>query len=527
MKRSATSLRPILGRISVNTKSPAMPKTIPCSMQDHMLDGATERGQAVVSPRARWLAMGLSASLAVLSAAPGAQAQVQTIVGPAPVFSVNGRDQAVTRKLDLSIGKSVIVELPRDAKEVFVANPAVANAIVRSTRKLYVIGVKDGTTSVFAMDAEGRQIATLEIVVGRDLTNLQKTLRLALPSAQVDVQPAGDSILLTGVVNNASEATQAVDIANAFVGVSSGLLSSSKGAVINSLTIRGRDQVMVKVTVSEVSRIALKQLGINSSGEWKLGNLRIVPTIDNALSSTPATAIAGGLGNATNFTLRALEKAGLSRTLAEPNLTAVSGESAKFTAGGEIPVPKGQTCTTDPITGRRACDVSLEFKPFGVSLNFTPIVMSEGRISIRIATEVTDVDTDNSFKLDSVSVPSFKVRKSDTTVELPSGGTLVTAGLITQTTKTAINGLPVLMNIPILGTLFRSRDYQRSETELMITVTPYIVKPVNPGQIKRPDDGFVDSNDAQATLLGRLNKLYGGGSPSSQRYNGHVGFIAD
>jgi pilus assembly protein CpaC len=476
-----------------------------------------------------WIA---AAGLALLLWMPSAaMAQVEAESGPAPVYNVKARDHSVTRKIDMSIGKSLIVELPRDAKEVFVANPAVANAVVRSTRKLYVIGVKGGTTSVFAMDAEGRQIATLEIVVGRDLTTLQQTLRAAMPRAQIEVQPAGDSILLTGSVANASEATQAVDIAKAFVGVSAGLLSSSSGAVINSLTLRGRDQVMVKVTVAEVSRIALKQLGINSTGEWKLGNFRMTPNIDNPFSVNPqalsATAIAGGLGNTNNFTLRALERAGLSRTLAEPNLTAVSGESAKFTAGGEIPVPKGQTCSTDPTTGRRTCDVSLEFKAFGVSLNFTPIVMSEGRISMRVATEVTDVDSDNTYRLEGVNVPSFKVRKSDTTVELPSGGTLVTAGLITQSTKTAINGLPGLMSIPILGTLFRSRDYQRQETELMIMVTPYIVKPVEAAQVKRPDDGFVDSNDAQANLLGRLNKIYGTGTPMPPRYHGRVGFIAD
>jgi pilus assembly protein CpaC len=461
-----------------------------------------------------------------------AVAQVETEVGRSPVYNVRASDRAQSRKIDLSIGKSIIIELPRDAKEVFVANPAVANAVVRSTRKLYVIGIKDGTTSVFAMDGEGRQIATLEIIVGRDLTALQSTLRIAMPKAQVEVQSAGDSILLTGVVNNASEATQAVDIAKAFVGVSAGLLSSSSGAVINSLTIRGRDQVMVKVTISEVARVALKQLGVNSAGEWKLGNLRVVPTLDNPLTVQPqalaATSVVAGLGNASNITLKALERSGLARTLAEPNLTAVSGESAKFTAGGEVPVPKGQTCTTDPVSGRRSCDISLEFKPFGISLNFTPIVMSEGRISMRVATEVTEMDTDNSFNLNgAINVPSFKVRKADTTVELPSGGTMVTAGLISQSTKTAINGLPGLMNIPVLGALFRSRDYQRQETELMISVTPYIVRAVDPSQINRPTDGFVETNDAQANLLGRLNKIYGGGSPVPQRYNGSVGFIAD
>ncbi len=509
-----------------------MIKPLHGSMNDVMMTASNAGLANRMRLRQPWRVAAAAAVLAAGLAFPGfARAQVEADTGPAPVYNVKARDHAVTRKIDLSIGKSIIVELPRDAKEVFVANPAVANAVVRSTRKLYIIGIKDGTTSVFAMDAEGRQIATLEIGVGRDLTALQQTLRVAMPRAQIDVQSAGDSILLTGTVNNASEATQAVDIAKAFVGVSSGLLSSTSGAVINSLTIRGRDQVMVKVTVAEVSRIALKQLGINSTGEWRIGNFRSVPSIDNPLSVNPqalsATAITAGLGNANNFTLRALERAGLSRTLAEPNLTAVSGESAKFTAGGEIPVPKGQTCSTDPATGRRTCDVSLEFKAFGVSLNFTPIVMSEGRISMRVATEVTDVDSDNSYRLEGVNVPSFKVRKSDTTVELPSGGTLVTAGLITQSTKTAINGLPGLMNIPILGTLFRSRDYQRQETELMIMATPYIVKPMDASQAKRPDDGFVDSNDAQANLLGRLNKIYGTGTPMPPRYNGRVGFIAD
>lgn len=477
-------------------------------------------------------ALALAGALTAAALVPGAAlAQVPAQRAPAPVYNVHSGDQALSRKLDLSIGKSIIVELPRDAKEVFVANPKVANAVVRSTRKLYVIGVAGGNTSVFVMDEEGRQIATLEINVGRDLNELRATLRQAFPSSNIELRPAGDSILLTGTVDNASEAVRAVDIANAFVGVTTGFLSASKGQVINSLTIRGRDQVMVKVTVSEISRVALKQLGINSSGEWRLGNLRVVPTLDNPLTVQPqvlsATAITAGLGNASNFTLKALERAGLSRTLAEPNLTAVSGESAKFTAGGEIPVPKSQTCSTDPATGRRTCDVGIDFKSFGVALNFTPIVMSEGRISLRVATEVTDIDSDNQFRFDSVNVPSFRVRKSDTTVELPSGGTLVTAGLISQQTKTAINGFPGLMNIPVLGALFRSRDYQRQETELMITVTPYIVRPVASDQVKRPDDGFIDTNDAQATLLGRLNKIYGGGAPTPPRYTGRVGFIAD
>lgn len=455
---------------------------------------------------------------------------------PAPVLNVGTSEHAIARKLDLSIGRSLIVELPRDAKEVFVANPKVANAVVRSARKLFIIGIADGQTSMFVIDGEGRQITALEIEVGRDLNVLRQTLRTAMPRAQIEVKPAGNSILLVGNVANASEATQAVDIANAFVGTTAGIFSSSKGAVINSLTIRGRDQVMVKVVVSEVSRKAIKQLGINSTGEWKLGNFSITPTIDNPLPLQPqalaATAITAGIGNSTNFTLRALERAGLSRVLAEPTVTAISGETAKFTAGGEVPVPSGYTCDN-----ANQCTLGIQYRPIGVALNFTPIVLSDNKISMRIATEVTELDFENQLRLSNtsssssaqnVNAPAFRVRKSDTTVELPSGGTLATAGLIQRVSKSSLNGFPGLMNLPIIGVLFRSRDYQREETELMITATPYIAKPMEPNQVQRPDDGFVDAHDAQAILLGRLNKIYGtSGGPVPQAYKGRVGFIAD
>lgn len=474
----------------------------------------------------------LSAALALPLAGP-AFAQSRE---PAPILNVGTSEHAIARKLDLSIGRSVIVELPRDAKEVFVANPRVANAVVRSARKLFIIGIADGATSIFVMDAEGRQISALEIAVGRDLNVLRQTLRSALPRAQIEVKPAGNTILLVGSVANASEATQAVDIANAFVGTSGGLFSSNRGSVINSLTIRGRDQVMVKVVVSEVSRKAIKQLGINSTGEWRLGNFSITPTIDNPFPLSPqalsATAVTAGIGNSTNFTLRALERAGLSRVLAEPTVTAISGESAKFTAGGEVPVPKGQTCSFDTF-GRQTCQFQIEYKPIGVALNFTPIVLSDNKISMRIATEVTELDFENQLRLSGSSqqelnTPAFRVRKSDTTVELPSGGTLATAGLIQRVSKTSINGFPGLMNVPIIGALFRSRDYQREETELMITATPYIARPMEPNQVQRPDDGFVESHDAQAILLGRLNKIYGtSGGPVPQAYKGRVGFIVD
>ncbi len=483
------------------------------------------------TPVERGLSRLLPALCAVVLAWPGpaaANGDGAPRPGNTPVIHVGASDEAMSRHVDLSIGRSLIIDLPRDAKEVFVANPKIANAVVRSTRKVFIIGMENGATSVFVMDADGRQIAALEVIVGRDLNALRQTLRTALPAARVEVRPAGDSILLTGNVASAAEAQQAVDIANAFVGVSGGLFSSTKGGVVNSLTIKGRDQVMLRVTVAEVSRTVLKQLGVDVTGSWSAFNfasLNPFPVQQQILSDTFARGAFDAGGGSVSATLRAFERAGVSRVLAEPTLTAISGETAKFTAGGEVPIPKSENC--DVTTNR--CTVGVEHKPFGVALTFTPLVLSENRISMRVNTEVTELDYENQIRFTNINVPAFRVRKSDTTIELPSGAVMMTAGLIQQTSNQMINGLPGLMNLPILGTLFRSRDYQRRETELMILVTPFIAKPMEAAQVKRPDDGFVEADDAQTVLLGRLNKLYGvaGAPPPGKVYKGKFGFITD
>jgi pilus assembly protein CpaC len=489
--------------------------------------------------RAAALAAGLCAALLPASAtAKGMAAAVTTEVpapatAQAPVITIGASEQGSARRLDLSIGRSVIIDLPRDAKEVFVANPKVANAVVRSTRKIFVIGMENGATSIFVLDAEGRQIATLEISVGRDLNVLRHTLRTSLPHAQIDVRPAGDSILMTGSVASAAEAQHALDIANAFVGVSGGLFSSSKGAVVNALTIRGKDQVMLRVTVVEVARSVLKQFGISTSGSWSGFNavtsqaFSLSPQIQASNNSITGGFASGGFD--VKATLSAFERAGVSRVLAEPTLVAISGESATFTAGGEVPVPSGQSCEPIPGTTRVRCTNGFEFKPFGINLAFTPVVLAENRISLRVSTEVTELDYENQFRFETVNVPGIKVRKSATSVELPSGATIMSAGLLSQTWGHAISGTPGLMNLPILGTLFRSRDYQRRETELMILVTPYIAKAMEAREVARPDDGFVESFDGQAVLLGRLNKLYGvvGADTSARGFRGRFGFITD
>jgi pilus assembly protein CpaC len=274
----------------------------------------------------------------------------------------------------------------------------------------------------------------------------------------------------------------------------------------------------------------LKQLGINFDGTWRAASTAFGLTTDNpfsvqreTLSNTAAELTTSGK----TTRLRALERQGVLRTLAEPTLTAISGESAKFLAGGEIAVPQNETCSFDAFN-RRSCTISLTYKPVGVTLNFTPVVLSEQRISIRVATEVTEIDADNSFNLGTTRMPGFRTRKADTTVELPSGGVLATAGIIQQQTRQQINGLPGAMNIPILGSLFRSRDYQRFETELLVLVQPFIAKSTAPGQIARPDDGFADATDPSTIFMGRLNRTYGSAAVSLRgKAHGPVGFIHD
>lgn len=463
-----------------------------------------------------------------------------------PVLTIGPNEAAVSRRVELSKGRSLIIDLPRDAKEVFVANPAVANAVVRSSRKLFLIGIDNGATSIFVMDAEGRQIAALDVTIARDINVLRQSLQQSLPGGRFDVKAVGESLVLSGSVNSASEAQQALDIANAFVGLGAGVGTGVRGAVINNLTIRNKDQVMIRVTVVEVARTVLKQFGISTSGSWSALN----PLGGNAFNndtgfpltgsrSPDANAITASVrtgGFSFRATLRAFEQAGVSRILAEPTLTAISGESAKFTAGGEIPVPMSCAAASTVSIGTsvsQGCVVALTYKPYGVSLSFTPVVMAENRISVRIATDVIDLDPANSFTYylnnRPTPVPGTTKRSSETTVELASGATMMTAGLIQQKNRAAISGLPGLMNLPILGALFRSRDYQRDETELMIMVTPYIAQPMEARQVQRPDDGFVDAPDGQAVLLGRLNKIYGtvGGGTLGPAYRGRVGFIAD
>jgi pilus assembly protein CpaC len=455
---------------------------------------------------------------------------------PSPRIQAGGGDQVMARKIDLGIGKSIIVDLPREAKEIFVGNPAVANAVVRSARKMFVIGTAPGATTIFALDEAGQQIAALELSVGREPGLLHQMLKAALPGAEIRASAIGDSIVLTGTVGTVLEAQQAVDLAKGFLGASSVGSAVIEGKVVNSLSVRAKDQVMLKVTIAEVQRTVLKQLGVNMNGTWEVGGTTFGGVLTNPFSvgiqdpsSTIAVAKQAGTNLSKGFDIKAMERHGVLRMLAEPTLTAISGETAKFTAGGEVPVPKSTETTqgNDTLNLRPTTRVSVDYKPYGVQLNFTPVVLSEGRISVSVGTEVTEIDADGHVRLSGFNIPAFRVRKAFTTVELPSGASLVSAGLIQQTSKQAINGLPGLMNLPVLGTLFRSRDYQRMETELMIIVQPFIAKPSRANQLSAPTDDFVQAGDPSTIFMGRLNRVYGtaGTSPPAQAYRGRVGFI--
>ena len=422
----------------------------------------------------------------------------------------------------IGVGKTVVIDLPRDAKDVLVADPKIANAVVRTSRRAYLIGVAVGQTNVFFFDASGAQIIGFDIAVTRDLNGIRAALKRMLPDSDIRVEGIADGIMLAGSAANQLEAQQAYDVA--------ARLAGDANKVINNIAVRGRDQVMLKVTVAEVRRDIIKQLGVDLSGTLSNGtkvlnfsNTNPFP-INQPLVDTNAIELNY---RGVKATLRAMERAGVVRTLAEPTLTAISGESATFLAGGEFPIIAGITCTPP---GSNQCQAQVQFKKFGVGLNFTPVVMSEGRISLKILTEVSELSTEGALVSAGITIPSLNVRRADTTVEIPSGGSLAMAGMIQEQTKQQLNGMPGLMNLPVLGSLFKSRDFVNHQTELMVMVTPYIVRAVAQKDISRPDDGYADASDAATSLLGRFNRLYGTpgqDNPREKSYRGNVGFILD
>ena len=460
-----------------------------------------------------------AAALAALVIATGLAPAAPLLAAEArvPVLKV-AASEGTSRFIPLGIGKSVAIDLPADIKDVLVADPKIANAVIRSSRRVYMIGVTVGQTNIFFFDADGKQIAGFDIAVTRDLNGVRAALKQMMPDADIRIEGVGDGVMLSGSSASAAESQQAYDLASRLVG------DGTK--VVNGIAVRGRDQVMLKVTIAEVQRQVIKQLGVDLNGTFNYGAAVVNFNNTNpfSINGVPNSNIPniGSTFKSVTANLRAMEQSGVIRILAEPNLTAISGETANFLAGGSFPYP------TPPTTAGGA--PGFAFQNFGVGLVFTPVVLSEGRISLKVSTEVSELSPENSVTMAGTTVPGLRVRRAETTVEIPSGGSLALAGMIQEETKQTISGFPGLMQLPVLGSLFKSRDYRNNQTELMVLVTPYIVRAVAQKELSRPDDGFADPNDQSTVLLGRLNRIYGAAgktAPPPSEYRGKYGFILD
>lgn len=418
----------------------------------------------------------------------------------------------------LPVHKSRVIRLPVDVRDVMVSNAAVADVVMKSARLAYVVGNSVGYTNVVFIDNYGEKIVGLDLDVELDVGSIQRALAVAIPDEDITVTTANSNVILTGTVTSPETSENARLVARRFV--------PSDESVVNLLGTRTKSQVLLKVRVSEMNRQILKQFGFDLTARIRANN-----TTFTLLQDTPDsvdTVVTGGVsllqgGDAAFQALSAvfnnLERGGLVKTLAEPSVTAISGESARILVGGEFPVPVAQT--TDTIT--------IEFKEFGIALNFTPVVLSENEISLQVQTEVSALSDQGAITLADIVVPALSVRRASTTVNLPSGGSLVIAGLLQNDIRNTIDGFPGLKDIPVLGALFRSVDFQRDESELVITVTPYLVRPIGDSAITLPTDGFAPASDVDMYFLGRLHGVYAPSLPAANTagYEGPIGYILE
>lgn len=463
-----------------------------------------------------------------------------------------------SQRVKLGLNKSVVIDLPSDAYDILVANPAVADAVTRTARRIYLFGKAVGETNIFVFGPNGEQIASLDLAVERDVAGLEDYLKRFLPSSQIKVELLNDNVILTGDVDTPLDAKRAVDLATIFVSggeATTGQYSqtaaggSANGGVdinnpdaerrvskiVNLLQIIGDDQVTLKVTVAEVSRSVMKQLGVNMVGNGGSNGISWGALSENFTGLGKQLSNSGfNVGTSSiQAYINAMESAGVMKTLAEPTLTAVSGEKATFKVGGEYNMVNSVSAnvSNDNQTGLKT--YSIEKIEYGIGLEFQPVVLSPGRISLKVRTAVSEPTTEASVSLSDggrspgMNALSLRKRLADTTVELPSGGSMMIAGLVRDDVRQAVNGLPGLTKIPVLGALFRSRDFVRNESELVIIITPYLARPVARNELAKPDDNFNAPSDGAGMFLGRVNRVYGTMQTDRPpgRYHGVVGFI--
>jgi pilus assembly protein CpaC len=481
----------------------------------------------------------LTVAMAAISSSVDAQSANPSTTADATYLKLSAAPNVAPQKLLLALGKGAVVEFDRDVRDVFVGSPDVADAAVRTPRRIFVSALKVGSTNLILLDSNGDRVGTLEITVRADVADLNTQLARQMPGSSVKAEALNDGIVLHGTVSSAAEASQAQELATRVAG--------QAARVVNGLRIEQPSQVMIQVRVAEMSRTIAKQFGTNiTAAIGQTGDgLPIFASTGNQFSllgralSQISGARVGSVGyqcaaigliadcngspNNAQGVVQAMERLGLVRTLAEPNLTAVSGEAAKFLVGGEFPVP---------VSKDRDGNILISFKPFGVALAFTPVVLDKGHISLRVSTEVSELTNNGAFVLEGLgnsgglTIPGLAVRRAETTVELPSGGSLVIGGLLQQSTKQNIDGFPGLKDLPILGALFRSRDFQNNETELVVMVTAYLVDPVSEARLARPDTGYAAPTDIETILFGRLNAVYGNSANTGAPRN-TVGYVIE
>lgn len=497
-------------------------------------------------------------ALALLAMSVPAQLGVGSAQAAKTYLKISKAMIGKSQNVRVGLNKSIVIDLPGDAHDILVADPAIADAITRTSRRIYIFAKQVGETNIFIFDAQGKQLLSIELSIERDIAGLQAFLKKYIRGSDIIVEIMNDNVILTGTVPTPQASAKAIQLAQVFVTGgeattdkygSNGSVNNSGGGtvinfgsdedrqksqIVNLLAIDGEDQVMLKVTIAEIQRTIVKQLGIDLSSSLSSGNLTSVVLGDNPFGLGKIASRSGaslnwsnGSGDGVGGLLRAMDRAGVMRTLAEPTLVAISGETASFSVGGEYNIVNGKS---DDGAG----NVVYEFKEvsYGISLSFSPVVLGPGRISLKIKTEVSEPTSEGSVvvprgSVAATTIPGVRRRKAETTVELPSGGSMVIAGLLKDDVRQTAAGFPGLRNIPILGSLFRSREFQRYETELVIIATPYLVRPTARAKLARPDDNFNAASDGAANFLGRLNRVYGTveGNIPQGRYHGNVGFI--
>lgn len=473
-----------------------------------------------------WLAACLAAGLPVGAAV----AETEMVTGEAAVLRIaSPAELPVARRLVLGLNKAMIVELPVDAQDAIISHPGTVDASVLTARRVLIYAKALGEANVFLLGRDGRKLVMLDLTVKRDLSHLSGMLAKLLPGSRIKVEASGEGVVLSGTVARPVDASRAEELAAQHFG---------KGAIVNMIATSAREQVLLKVTVAELQREAIRRLGVNiPDAVAKAGAVTFTKVMQNAfpISSVgiaPGAFVAPGVtpaigagsvlqstaawsGNSVTTMLEAFERVGLSRTLAEPTLIAISGEPAKFHAGGEFPIPINQNNNT----------ITVSWKQFGVSVAFTPFVLTEGRISLKVAAEVSELSSQGAVTLQTIAIPAVQVRKAETVVEMPSGSALAMAGLLSEQTRRNVDGVPELKNLPVLGALFRSNDFKSAQSELVILVTPYVVRPTEQAELTRPDEGLVAPSTIKGLVLGHLTRVYG--HVPRHALKGEYGFIVE